>query len=131
MPSVVGVPYDQAVAELERAGLQAVRVEESSDLAEGIVTRQDPSGGSETSRGTTVTLYVSRGPDTTAVPDVTATDVAIAQATHKRLALDGSKNIILHFFVERALVTWRFVVAYLTMAVASSVATTTYWGSSG
>jgi serine/threonine-protein kinase len=81
VPSVVGVPYDQAVAELERAGLQAVRVEESSDLAEGIVTRQDPSGGSEASRGTTVTLYVSRGPDTTAVPDVTATDVAIAQAT--------------------------------------------------
>ena len=81
VPSVVGVPYDQAVAELDRAGLEAVRVEESSDLAEGIVTRQDPSGGSEASRGTTVTLYVSRGPDTTAVPDVTAADVAIAQAT--------------------------------------------------
>ena len=81
VPSVVGVPYDQAVAELERAGLQAVRVDESSDLAEGIVTRQDPRGGSDASRGTTVTLYVSRGPDTTAVPDVTATDVAIAQAT--------------------------------------------------
>ncbi|HUF01011.1 MAG TPA: Stk1 family PASTA domain-containing Ser/Thr kinase [Gaiellaceae bacterium] len=81
VPSVVGVPYEQAVAELNRAGLQAVRVDESSDLPEGSVTRQDPRGGSETSRGTTVTLYVSRGPDTTAVPDVTATDVAIAQAT--------------------------------------------------
>ena len=81
VPSVVGVPYDQAVAELNRAGLQAVRVDESSDLTEGSVTRQDPRGGSETSRGTTVTLYVSRGPDTTAIPDVTATDVAIAQST--------------------------------------------------
>jgi eukaryotic-like serine/threonine-protein kinase len=81
VPSVVGVPYEQAVAELERAGLEASRVEVSSDLAEGLVARQEPSGGSEASRGATVTLYVSRGPDTTAVPDVTAMDVAIAQTT--------------------------------------------------
>ena len=39
-----------------------------SDLAEGIVTRQDPSGGSEGSRGSTVTLSVSKGPTTSAVP---------------------------------------------------------------
>jgi serine/threonine-protein kinase len=81
VPSVVGVPYEQAVAELERAGLQTVRVDESADLQEGLVTRTDPRGGSEASRGTTVTVYVSRGPDTIAVPDVSATDVTIAQAT--------------------------------------------------
>src|SRR5919106_687873 len=81
VPSVVGVPYEQAVAELERAGLQTVRVDESADLQEGLVTRTDPRGGSEASRRTTVTVYVSRGPDTIAVPDVSATDVTIAQAT--------------------------------------------------
>ena len=81
VPSVVGVPYDQAVAELERAGLQTNRVEVSSDLAEGLVARQEPGGGSQARSGSTVTLYVSRGPDTVAVPDVTQMDVAIAQTT--------------------------------------------------
>jgi eukaryotic-like serine/threonine-protein kinase len=81
LPSLVGVPYEEAVGQLDRLGLEATRVDESSDLREGLVTRQEPSGGSEVSRGTTVTLYVSRGPDTRAVPDVTATDVAIAQST--------------------------------------------------
>jgi eukaryotic-like serine/threonine-protein kinase len=81
VPSLVGVPYEEAVGQLERVGLRATRANESSDLQEGLVTRTDPSGGSEASRGTTVTVYVSRGPDTIAVPDVTATDVTIAQAT--------------------------------------------------
>ena len=81
IPSVVGLPYDQAAAELQGAGFVVSRIDEDSDQAEGIVTRQTPSGGSEGSRGSTVTVYVSRGPSTSAVPDVTAQDVAIAQTT--------------------------------------------------
>jgi len=81
VPSVVGLPYDQAAAELQSAGFVVSRIDEDSDQAEGIVTRQTPSGGSEGSRGSTVTVSVSRGPSTAAVPDVTATDVSIAQTT--------------------------------------------------
>ncbi len=81
VPSVVGLPYDQAAAELQSAGFDVSRIEEDSDQAEGIVTRQTPSGGSEGSRGSTVTVYVSRGPSTAAVPDVATTDVSIAQTT--------------------------------------------------
>jgi beta-lactam-binding protein with PASTA domain len=81
IPSVVGVPYDQAAAELQGAGFVVSRIDEDSDQAAGVVTRQTPSGGSEGSRGSTVTVYVSRGPTTSAVPDVTTTDVAIAQTT--------------------------------------------------
>ena len=81
VPSVVGLPYDQAAAELQSAGFDVSRIEEDSDQAEGIVTRQTPSGGSEGSRGSTVTVYVSRGPSTAAVPDVTTQDVSIAQTT--------------------------------------------------
>ncbi|HKX47785.1 MAG TPA: Stk1 family PASTA domain-containing Ser/Thr kinase [Gaiellaceae bacterium] len=81
IPSVVGVPYDQASAELQGAGFVVSRIDEDSDQAEGIVTRQTPSGGSEGSRGSTVTVYVSRGPTTSAVPDVTTQDFSIAQAT--------------------------------------------------
>jgi beta-lactam-binding protein with PASTA domain len=81
IPSVVGLPYDQAAAELQGAGFDVSRIDEDSDQAEGTVTRQTPSGGSEGSRGSTITVYVSRGPTTSAVPDVTTTDVAIAQTT--------------------------------------------------
>ena len=81
VPNVVGLPYDQAASELQRAGFVVSRIDEDSDQAAGIVTRQTPSGGSEGSRGSTVTVSVSRGPSTSAVPDVTAQDVAIAQTT--------------------------------------------------
>jgi beta-lactam-binding protein with PASTA domain len=81
VPNVVGLPYDQAASELQREGFDVSRIDEESDQAAGIVTRQTPSGGSESSRGSTVTVYVSRGPSTSAVPDVTTQDVAIAQTT--------------------------------------------------
>ncbi len=81
VPSVVGLPYDQAAAELQQAGFGVSRIDVDSDQAAGIVTNQDPSGGSEGSRGSTVTLSVSKGPSTAAVPDVTSQDVAIAQTT--------------------------------------------------
>jgi eukaryotic-like serine/threonine-protein kinase len=81
IPSVVGAPYDQAEAELRRAGFEVSRIDVDSDLAAGLVTRQDPAGGSEGSRGSTVTLSVSKGPTTSAVPDVTAQDYSIAQVT--------------------------------------------------
>ena len=81
VPSIVGLPYEQAAAELQSAGFDVSRIEEDSDQAEGIVTRQTPSGGSEGSRGSTVTVYVSRGPSTAAVPDVTTQDFSIAQTT--------------------------------------------------
>jgi len=81
VPNVIGLPYDQAAAELQRVGFGVSRVDVDSDLAAGIVTNQDPNGGSESSKGSTVTLSVSRGPVTSAVPDVTTQDVTIAQTT--------------------------------------------------
>src|SRR3990172_7233279 len=81
VPNVIGLPYDQAAAELQRVGFGVARVDVDSELAAGIVTDQDPNGGSESSKGSTVTLSVSRGPVTSAVPDVTTQDVTIAQTT--------------------------------------------------
>jgi serine/threonine-protein kinase len=81
VPSVVGLPYDQAAAELQQAGFAVSRVDVDSDQAAGIVTDQEPNGGSEGSKGSTITVSVSKGPSTSAVPDVTTQDVAIAQTT--------------------------------------------------
>ena len=81
VPNVVNLPYDQAATELRAAGFNVSRIDVASDLAAGIVTAQDPAGGSEGSKGSTITLSVSKGPTTSAVPDVTTQDVAIAQTT--------------------------------------------------
>ena len=81
VPSVVGLPYDQAASELQSAGFNVSRIDKDSDQAAGIVTDQTPSGGSAGSKGSTVTLTVSKGPSTSAVPDVTSQDYAIAQTT--------------------------------------------------
>ncbi|MFO7572008.1 MAG: Stk1 family PASTA domain-containing Ser/Thr kinase [Gaiellaceae bacterium] len=81
VPRVVNLPYDQAAAELSAAGFVPARNDVASDLTRGIVVSQDPAGGTQSSAGTTVTLSVSTGPQTAAVPDVTGLDVAIARAT--------------------------------------------------
>jgi serine/threonine-protein kinase len=81
VPNVVGNPYDQAVSVLQRAGFGVTRVDVASDQTAGIVVDQDPAGGTSSSKGTTVTLSVSRGPTTAAIPDVTGQDVSVAQTT--------------------------------------------------
>ena len=81
VPNVVNLPYDQAAAELQRIGFEVSRIDVDSELAAGVVTAQDPNGGSQASRGSSVTLSVSKGPSTSAVPDVTGQDYAIAQTT--------------------------------------------------
>ncbi len=91
VPNVVGLPYDQAASELRRAGFNVSRIDVDSEQEAGVVTSQDPAGGSEGSRGSTVTLSVSRGPSTSAVPDVTTQDYAIAQAT---LSNQGFRNTV-------------------------------------
>jgi serine/threonine-protein kinase len=79
VPNVIGLPYDQAATELRRAGFGVTRVDVDSDLVRGSVVDQDPNGGSESSKGTTVTVSVSKGPLTESVPDVTTQEVTIAQ----------------------------------------------------
>jgi len=80
VPNVVGLPYAEAEAELRQRGFGVSRVDGPSELPAGSVYDQDPSAGSESSRGATITVSVSQGPATVGVPDVTFQDVAIARA---------------------------------------------------
>ena len=69
VPDVSGMTYEKANDALEAQDLIAYRQEEASnDVAAGNVIRSDPDAGASLSPGQTVTLYVSRGPETTAVP---------------------------------------------------------------
>jgi serine/threonine-protein kinase len=81
VPAVISLPYEQASTELERAGFKVSKVDVDSDQAKGIVTDQNPRGGVSAAEGSTVTLSVSRGPSTSAVPDVTTQEVSVARAT--------------------------------------------------
>jgi serine/threonine-protein kinase len=88
VPNVVGIPYDQAAAELSRAGFKVSRVDGPSDLGRGIVFDQEPDGSSTASRGSTVTLSVSTGPATVDVPDVTGQVVVVARTTLEAAGFD-------------------------------------------
>jgi eukaryotic-like serine/threonine-protein kinase len=85
VPNVIGQAFESAESTLLGAGFAVDRadVEDSADA--GIVVGQDPPAGSEQSRGSTVTLQVSQGPSTQAIPDVTSQDVAQARQTLRDL----------------------------------------------
>jgi beta-lactam-binding protein with PASTA domain len=71
VPNVVGQGRDVAQSALQRAGFQvAVEESESSLDAKGIVTGQDPQGGSSVETGSQVTITVGTGPSTVKVPSV-------------------------------------------------------------
>jgi len=72
VPNVVQQPYESAASTLFGAGFAVVREDVESDEAAGIVVAQDPAGNSLQARGTTITLQVSEGPDTSTVQDVTS-----------------------------------------------------------
>jgi beta-lactam-binding protein with PASTA domain len=71
VPNVVGTPFPNAQSALEGAGFVVVRADEASDQPKGEVTATDPQGGTSARQGTKVTVTVSKGPATAAVPDVT------------------------------------------------------------
>ncbi len=74
VPSVIGLSYDSAAAQLQSAGFTVGRADVDSDQPAGQVVDQSPPGNSTASKGSPVTLSVSKGPTTVTVPDVSAPD---------------------------------------------------------
>ena len=64
VPQVVGKTYDEAKSELENAGFKVEKNEKTSDKASGTVISQSINGGAK--KGTSVTLTVSKGNESTA-----------------------------------------------------------------
>ena len=82
VPSVIGLFYDQAAAQLQAAGFAVRRAPDvDSDQPQNIVVDQSPPGNATAPNGSTVTLTVSKGPLTEAVPDVTGSDAPTARTT--------------------------------------------------
>jgi eukaryotic-like serine/threonine-protein kinase len=70
VPSVVGQSYEAASSALHARGFAVRRVDVDSNQPAGTVVEQDPAGGEFAPVTSSVTLSVSRGPQTTAVPNV-------------------------------------------------------------
>jgi serine/threonine-protein kinase len=81
VPDVTGQPYLNAKSALEGQGFVVKRVDVQSDQqAQGVVVTSDPPPGTQSSKGATITLSVSKGPATTQVPDVTNQNQATAES---------------------------------------------------
>ena len=80
VPSVLDQTVEQAMAALEKVGLQVTTVQVDSTKDIGTVVKQDPKPGTTAASGDTITLSVSKGTTKVAVPDVTGSDTATAKA---------------------------------------------------
>ncbi|WP_030385605.1 Stk1 family PASTA domain-containing Ser/Thr kinase [Streptomyces sp. NRRL S-241] len=90
VPSVTGIPLDQAKASLEALGLKVATAPEevNAPSAAGTVANQSVGAGTQAAAGDTVTLTVSKGPRQLPVPGVTGQDV---DAARKALEAAGFK----------------------------------------
>lgn len=94
--SVVGATLDEATAQLQALGLVVAPEEAFSDTVEaGRVISQSPEGGAQGKRTDTVTLQVSKGPETVAMPNLTGKQYAEAAAALDALGLKAERRNIL------------------------------------
>jgi serine/threonine-protein kinase len=71
VPTVTGLPRDEAEQQLTNAGMKSKVQQEFSDtVKKGVVISTSPPVGTLVERGTTVTLTVSKGKEQVAVPDI-------------------------------------------------------------
>jgi eukaryotic-like serine/threonine-protein kinase len=79
VPTVVGSPFATASSVLQGKGFAVARGPDvESDEPKGTVVSQSPDAGTFQAPGATITLRVSKGPQTTSVPDVTTLSQADA-----------------------------------------------------
>jgi serine/threonine-protein kinase len=69
-PNLIGLDQSAAESALEDKDLVPVVQQKESDAPEGQVIEQDPVAGTKVAKGDRVTMTVSKGPATVAVPDV-------------------------------------------------------------
>jgi serine/threonine-protein kinase len=91
VPNVLGQSESSARAELEDAGFEVAVTEAPSDsTAEGLVSAQSPSAGTEAAQGSTVSITISTGPDLVTVPDVIGESLSSARAQIRDAGLQPS-----------------------------------------
>jgi serine/threonine-protein kinase len=88
IPDLAGQPAGNAAGTLKGLGLKVTETDEYSvAVARGNVIRTEPPIGTELAKGSPVTLVVSKGPKTFAMPDVLGLSSAQARAKLEALGL--------------------------------------------
>jgi serine/threonine-protein kinase len=89
VPGVAGLSREEAIEKLEEAGFD-VQVESvsSESVEEGSVVHTEPSGGTTLTRGSTVTIFVSRGPKQVSVPVLVGVQRGVAVERIRGRGLD-------------------------------------------
>jgi beta-lactam-binding protein with PASTA domain len=80
VPNVIGSAFESAESQLQGVGFAVARQDVDDPEPAGIVVGQNPAAGSQQAKGSVITLQVSRGPQTSRVPDVTSQTEAGATA---------------------------------------------------
>ncbi len=97
VPNVVGMPFESAESTLQGAGFAVSREDvDDADQPEGVVVGQNPAAGTQQSKGSAITLQVSKGPQTSQVPDVTSLTEAdaTAQLTQSGFEVQSVEEIV-------------------------------------
>ena len=83
VPTVVGETLQQAKSSIQIANLKVGKIvhQTSTQYAKGQVTDTSPTAGQQPPVGTHVTIFVSSGPPSVQVPDVTTEDLGQAKST--------------------------------------------------
>jgi eukaryotic-like serine/threonine-protein kinase len=95
VPSTSGLAAAAATKKLERAGFDvALQRVNSSSVEEGLVVFSEPRGGDTTTHGSTVTIFVSRGPKLAKVPVLVGVqrEVAVQRLSARGLAASASEE---------------------------------------
>lgn len=90
VPGVTGIAFPTAVNRLQNSGFKTAITNQSHAERPGIVFAQSPGAGRDEQKGSTVRIFVSRGPATVIVPNA----VGLSEATARdRIVAAGFKVI--------------------------------------
>ncbi|CAK7287345.1 Stk1 family PASTA domain-containing Ser/Thr kinase [Streptomyces sp. RM1] len=93
VPDVRGLQFDEAESRLKDKGFDVERKDEVSTQTPGVVTAQDPEGGSSKQKGTTITLTVAKAEEKVTIPsDVVGKSCDEAKAELQGMGLVPSCN---------------------------------------
>ncbi|MGW2723613.1 Stk1 family PASTA domain-containing Ser/Thr kinase [Streptomyces sp. NPDC001492] len=90
VPDVTRLQYDQAKTQLKNKGFEVEQKTQESDQTPGLVLSQDPKGGTEKEKGTTITLTVAKAAETVPVPNVAGQSCDDAKSALQAVGLNGN-----------------------------------------
>ena len=93
IPTVAGKTWAEAETVLREAGFEPTRQERASrDVPKDQVIETDPAEGTEHEKGTPVSVFVSTGPASVEVPDVSGKSASAATEELRKLGLEVSAD---------------------------------------